>query len=45
MNNPSKLGISLIICCYNSAGRLPETLKHIASTGTCFHPLGGYNCE
>ena len=24
------LGISIIICCYNSAVRLPETLKHIA---------------
>lgn len=25
------LGISVIICCYNSAKKLPETLKHIAS--------------
>lgn len=24
-------GISVIICCYNSAARLPETLKHIAN--------------
>lgn len=24
-------GISLIICCYNSASRLPETLRHIAN--------------
>jgi len=23
-------GISVIICCYNSAGRLPDTLKHLA---------------
>jgi glycosyltransferase involved in cell wall biosynthesis len=23
-------GISIVICCYNSAGLLPETLKHIA---------------
>ncbi len=24
-------GISIIICCYNSASRLPETLNHIAA--------------
>ncbi len=24
-------GISVIICCYNSSSRLPETLKHLAS--------------
>jgi glycosyltransferase involved in cell wall biosynthesis len=24
------LGVSVIICCYNSANRLPETLKHLA---------------
>ncbi len=24
-------GISIIICCYNSAGRLPATLKHLAN--------------
>src|SRR6185437_8424396 len=24
-------GISVIICCYNSATRLPETLKHLAA--------------
>lgn len=26
----TKQGVSVIICCYNSAGRLPETLKHLA---------------
>ena len=25
-----ELGVSVIICCYNSAQRLPETLKHLA---------------
>lgn len=25
------IGISVIICCYNSADRLPETLKHLAA--------------
>ncbi|MEO7214159.1 glycosyltransferase [Mucilaginibacter sp.] len=25
------LGVSVIICCYNSAERLPETLKHLAN--------------
>lgn len=25
-----KTGISIVICCYNSAKRLPETLRHIA---------------
>jgi glycosyltransferase involved in cell wall biosynthesis len=25
-----QLGVSVIICCYNSAKRLPETLKHLA---------------
>lgn len=25
-----KKGISVIICCYNSAGRLPETLRHLS---------------
>lgn len=25
-----ELGVSVIICCYNSAARLPETLKHLA---------------
>ncbi|MBC7913686.1 MAG: glycosyltransferase family 2 protein [Pyrinomonadaceae bacterium] len=25
-----ELGVSVIICCYNSAGRLPETIKHLA---------------
>src|SRR5688572_10602380 len=24
-------GISVIICCYNSSSRLPETLKHLAN--------------
>jgi glycosyltransferase involved in cell wall biosynthesis len=23
-------GVSIIVCCYNSAERLPETLKHLA---------------
>jgi len=27
-------GISIILCCYNSAERLPETLRHIASQKT-----------
>lgn len=26
----NQLGISIIICCYNSAERLPETLEHLA---------------
>jgi glycosyltransferase involved in cell wall biosynthesis len=26
----NKIGISVIVCCYNSALRLPETLKHLA---------------
>ena len=26
----SPAGVSVIICCYNSAARLPETLKHLA---------------
>ena len=26
----SSIGLSLIICCYNSAARLPKTLRHIA---------------
>jgi len=26
-----KKGISVIVCCYNSANRLPETIKHIAN--------------
>ncbi|WP_295720284.1 glycosyltransferase family A protein [Mucilaginibacter sp.] len=25
-----QLGVSVIICCYNSAARLPDTLKHLA---------------
>ena len=33
-NNPvaaqESAGISVVICCYNSASRLPETLKHLA---------------
>ena len=28
------LGISVLICCYNSAERLPETLKHLAAQTT-----------
>ena len=27
---PVNKGISIIICCYNSSSRLPETIKHIA---------------
>jgi glycosyltransferase involved in cell wall biosynthesis len=27
---PAPKGVSIIICCYNSAGRLPETLSYIA---------------
>jgi len=30
MNKQSKDGISVVICCYNSASRLPATLQHIA---------------
>lgn len=30
MNNVSAPGVSLIICCYNSASRIAVTLKHIA---------------
>ena len=30
MVSKSGLGVSVIICCYNSAIRLPETLKHLA---------------
>jgi glycosyltransferase involved in cell wall biosynthesis len=26
-----QLGVSVIVCCYNSAARLPETIKHIAA--------------
>ncbi|WP_319502710.1 glycosyltransferase [uncultured Draconibacterium sp.] len=28
--NTTNIGVSVILCCYNSAKRLPETLKHIA---------------
>lgn len=28
-------GISVIVCCYNSADRLPETLKHLQQQKTC----------
>ncbi|RWU08600.1 glycosyltransferase [Pedobacter chitinilyticus] len=27
----SKPGVSIIVCCYNSSKRLPETIKHISS--------------
>lgn len=27
----SPLGVSIVICCYNSVGRLPETLRHLAA--------------
>ncbi|QNF33814.1 glycosyltransferase family 2 protein [Adhaeribacter swui] len=30
MNSSNELGISVIVCCYNSAIRLPETLKRLA---------------
>jgi glycosyltransferase involved in cell wall biosynthesis len=26
---PLRAGLSVVICCYNSAGRLPETLRHL----------------
>ena len=29
MNNFKNIGVSIVICCYNSASRLPETLKHL----------------
>ncbi|KAA5548315.1 glycosyltransferase [Adhaeribacter rhizoryzae] len=29
-NTGSPLGISVVICCYNSSSRLPQTLKHLA---------------
>src|SRR5882672_6498139 len=29
-DSPMEAGISVILCCYNSAGRLAETLKHLA---------------
>lgn len=29
-NNITNKGISIIVCCYNSAKRLPETLKHLS---------------
>jgi glycosyltransferase involved in cell wall biosynthesis len=29
-NNINRKGISIIICCYNSEERLPETLRHLA---------------
>lgn len=29
-NNIKNAGVSVIICCYNSAARLPQTLKHLA---------------
>lgn len=32
---PAQSGISVVICCYNSAARLPETLRHLqAQEGT-----------
>ena len=31
MSQSDKIGISVIICCYNSEKRLPETIRHIAS--------------
>ena len=31
MGNETAVGISVIICCYNSSKRLPDTLKHLAS--------------
>lgn len=29
-----KQGLSVIVCCYNSAGRLPQTLKHLLAQKT-----------
>lgn len=29
-NSEIRAGVSIVICCYNSASRLPETLQHIA---------------
>ncbi|MGN6617282.1 MAG: glycosyltransferase [Ilyomonas sp.] len=31
MNNPSLPGVSVIVCCYNSVQRLPQTLRHLAN--------------
>lgn len=31
MGNEIAVGISVIICCYNSSKRLPDTIKHLAS--------------
>ncbi|MBD1394701.1 glycosyltransferase family 2 protein [Mucilaginibacter glaciei] len=31
MDKSKHLGISVLICCYNSAARLPETLRHLAT--------------
>jgi glycosyltransferase involved in cell wall biosynthesis len=30
VNKQENSGISVLVCCYNSAGRLPETLRHLA---------------
>lgn len=32
-----KDGISIVVCCYNSASRLPQTLRHIASQNVPNH--------
>lgn len=36
------IGVSIIICCYNSASRLPETLRHLSKQET---PDGGLQWE
>lgn len=30
MDNLAPSGISILVCCYNSSGRLPQTLRHLA---------------
>ncbi len=30
MDNNYPQGVSVVICCFNSAARLPETLRHLA---------------
>ncbi|MBD0257739.1 MAG: glycosyltransferase family 2 protein, partial [Cytophagales bacterium] len=31
MLDDARCGVSVVICCYNSASRLPETLRHMAA--------------
>jgi glycosyltransferase involved in cell wall biosynthesis len=33
-----KQGVSIVICCYNSATRLPETLRHLGCQSSCDDP-------